>query len=719
MALGVKYRCEWVDVEDVDMKVDILQEGYSSSVTTITPVADALTIQWRGDREDLYKPVKGAIADFNVWATSASQFEEFFDAYEKEYQMKVYYDGNLYWTGWVMVGEHIEEVKYPPYQVNFKAYDLGVLQYVNFDEPADASDSIIGVINELLADTGISLTVKERVNLYEDSMTTGQAYSPFTQAYMHNSSLFEDGLGYNCYEALERILLTYNAVLFQSNGVWNICRVPDMIRSHNYRILSTGGTVSSYGSEDTAVSTFDFVDRSALIMGVKTWKNLNFIYDTGAKNIIYNGNFDVDFTYTDYWTKTGAGLVQQTDTLLSSAGSEVLESGKVLEVANTSYVEYDNNFSVLAADNMGLYIRYKAMPNYGSGTGTPQIQFSVLLDGSGSFTYLQADGTWGATALISINGTKDQWSSGEIVSDPFPINGDLTIQLHDLGGLTSPTTDRVFWDEFSIQGIYYGKVRDHEDLSEEINANNILEPEDVIIYYGDSGYGDTGMELHLGSLFIAGSATSDWQSVNGSAVDNIQQLCADVYKAQHVTTAKRLQAAIRHATLSPEDVISYDDKKFFFSTFTKDFTNCVADGEWIEIKTGWGDDLVNGETMVNGYLATDQFDSFAWSGNTATISHSPYSGDATASLTSGPDLIEGMRYRVTISFANVGSSDLPSFDIGGTVITQGELSGTEDNIFEIVSDADYNSHPQVMNHASGDACTALEVTITIEEAYGI
>jgi hypothetical protein len=722
MALGVRYRCEWLDKEDVDLKVDLLQEGYSGAVTSISPAFNTFTIEWNGDRENVLKPVRGAIANFNVQATSAGQFDEFFSAYEKEWQLRFYYDGSLYWTGWVMVGEHIEEIAYPPYEVNFKAYDLGLLQDVYFDATREDDDSMIDVINHALAQTGISQNIKEVVNLYEDSITDGIGVTPLTQINVHQPAYLDDewnGLTY--YEVLERILMPFNAVLFQDNGVWNIVRVPDVAFEHNYRDIDTSGSVTGSGTEDTFVSSFSFLANTPVYMGVKSWKNLNFIYDPLPNNLIHNGyNENTDVTLSDFWTTSG------TVVYTTAGGNYAGTHGRLMNIDGTvgTYATHTKTYSVEAADDVRYKLRFRIKMDWTGGVDTCSLTMRIKLTASPSDYYLNlTDGSWElATTNTRLSGfTRYQWREYELLTDKVPDDGTLSFQIIVTSGdfpISGASAEEIFVDYWEITAERYGVP--YEDLTEEINSDNILNPEQIVIYHGDTNDGNTAGDVFLGSLqTTAGSVTDNWKSVNGSREDAIQQLCADVYKAQHVTTAKRLQAAIRHATLSPEDVISYDDKKFFFSTFTKDFTNCVADGEWIEIKTGWGDDLMNGETMVNGYLASDLFDTFSWSGNTATISHSPYSGAATASLTSGPDLTEGTRYRVTISFANVGSSDLPSFDIGGTVITQGELSGTEDNVFEIVSDADYTAHPEVMNHASGDACTALEVTITIEEAYGI
>jgi hypothetical protein len=722
MAYGAKYRIEFKDFYDNDIKVDLLKDGYSGSVTSVTPTDDPLKIEWRGERSDLFKPVRGGLATLNVYAQTTDQFSEFFNATEKQFKMEVYVSASLYWTGYVMVGEHQQALLPTPYPVSFKAYDLGYLQDIEYDGSSGTPIKIIEVINACLSETGFGLNVKERVNIYEDSMLSASDDSPLEQAYVYpQSHLDDDHVGLSCYEVLERELLPLNAILMQESGVWNICRVPDMARSHYYRVFNSSSTNIDDGTEDTttALSGVNIMELSGILMAAPSWKNLNFFQDHGSKNLIYNGNFDIPFTYTDFWTKTGAGLVEQVFELPSMYGGFEALDGGLLKVTHSgspasTYVTYDTTFDVDASDNLCLYVTYNAMTTYGSGTGTPQLNFSIINDdGAGTFNYLQADGSWDSTALTYIDVTDGQYASGEIISDVFTHDGTVTVRLYAPTGISSPTSFLTYWKEFSVQACYRGTVPDYNDLSESISTSNLEEPSDIEVAHGDSQYGESGVELMLGNYRVSGNATSAWQSNAGSPEDEIQQLCADVYKAQHETTSKKIQGTVKGEIDYLDVLTDSDSVPFFPVSLTKHFAPSELQGEWIEIKTGWGDDITG--TFINGYMASNQYDSFSTTSGEFDITKTTI-GDNDLVTLSGTSVTAGTRYKICFTIIdNSGTSNLPQMALGGTSLTRA-LGYNEQ---EVIATTTQSVHNDFCSHSSGNLCDLTITDITIQEAYGL
>jgi len=736
MAYNTKYRVTFKDFYGTTIQADIQQDGWSvGNVTDVTPTDNPLVIEWPGERDDIFNPVRGAVATLSFYATSTGQFDEFFDANTKEYMLVVTKGGSTYWRGWLTLGDYQESLQYPPYMVSVKAYDLGYLQDKKWDTQYHTDDTILDVIYRIIGYTGLDIGVIERVNIYEDSIASTASDSMLDLINIHECAFIDDSWqSISCYEALGRLLEPFNAFVMQEDDVWNICRVADMRVSHNQRTFAYPQLLTTSGSEDLTsdLSNYSQMDRSAIMMACPNYRSLIFTQDCGAKNLVNNGLAATGgYNPLYYWdVNSGNATLTYTRSLNGAgAGTVTYSSNNALKMARAGSatrceIEHEETFEIAAGTKFNINYGYAAHQNTATNPTCTKVTITVMIDTGSTDYYLDwSDGSWSSTASVSeitftSTGNKS-WTTGSVETNRATVAGTLTIRLTD-----ADWNNSVAGNTYFSLSIVPDMVNDTggvstKDYEEEIDADS-LEDLTKTFYFGDPRDSDS-RDILLGSLTIAatGAATDTWKSNAGSVSDTLLELTRDCYQAQYETPARRLQCTLK-GTLDYLTVLKDgSDRCYLASSIKRDLKRSELQGEWIEIKTGWGDDLVNGETMVNGYISTDQFDSFAWSGNTATISHSPYSGDATASLTTGPDLTNGTRYRVTISFANVGSSDLPSFDIGGTVITQGELSGTGDNVFEIVSDADYNSHPEVMNHASGDACTALEVTITIEEAYGI
>jgi hypothetical protein len=720
MAYGVKYRVEFKDFYDTAIKVDILQESYSGSVTSIDPAYPSLSIEWPSRRGKIFDPVRGAIARLNVFASSVNQFEEFFDAYETEYEMRIYKSGSVYWKGWVMVGDHQEVFNSAPYVVAFKAYDLGYLQGIGYDQTREDDDSIIDVIQYCLAQTGFLLNVKERVNLYEDSINSTQSDSVFNQINVHQSVFFDrDWNALSCYEILQRELKPFTAFIMQENGVWNICRIGDMRYTHNYRIFNTAGSVSSSGSEDNTktLTDYEIINNSGIVLADMSWKNLNLFQNLGAKNLVDNGTFGLaSFTFTDFWSVTGGNSYSVVSDMGIFGISEPA-TGNALQVVFTSgqnVFTHDKTYSVEASNAVNLLIRYRFLANYSGGTGSCIGGFVVRVD-TGSLYDVQQDGTWviGSTDTDNYPCPVRTWVSGEIVTDQIPGTGTLTIFIKECGGLSGPTFLTTYWDYIEVIPLVNSKTTETVDYSEVLDSDNLTEPEDVTIYHGDSEYTLTGAELHLGSYELTGgTATDGWQTKTGSQVEKIMELLAKVYKAQHITTSKRLQATIK-GQLEYLDILTNDSKHYLPSSLTYNVDDSEWVGERIEMKYGLETNLVT--SIANDPLSTgNPYDVFSSVANTCTIEKTQVINPAVAG-TNTMSITSGVRYKLTANLVDNATSNIPSISFGGD--TKSDLA-LGDNEWDVLSSVTSATHRSIITNQIADTCD-LTITLTIQEYYGL
>ena len=138
MAYGVKFRLEFSDVLGNGKKIEILQDGYTGSVLDLVGTDDPLEITWDQD-DNFYNPIIGSTCQINLFVTDDTNYDDFYDADEREYKIKISYKDSLdayqtYWEGWLLVDQFQESVTTTPFQIALRGYDgLGSLN--GFTQP--------------------------------------------------------------------------------------------------------------------------------------------------------------------------------------------------------------------------------------------------------------------------------------------------------------------------------------------------------------------------------------------------------------------------------------------------------------------------------------------------------------------------------------------------------------------------------------------------------
>ena len=109
MAYEVKFRLEFSDVLGNGKKIEILKDGYSNTGTIYDLVAtdDPLQITWDQD-DNFYDPIIGSTCQINLFVTDTTNYDNFYDADEREYKIKISYKDSsnnyqTYWQGWLLL----------------------------------------------------------------------------------------------------------------------------------------------------------------------------------------------------------------------------------------------------------------------------------------------------------------------------------------------------------------------------------------------------------------------------------------------------------------------------------------------------------------------------------------------------------------------------------------------------------------------------------------
>jgi hypothetical protein len=229
MAYGVKFRLEFSDDNLQGKKIEILKDGYTGTVKSLIGTKDPVQIDWSGD-DNFYEPIIGSTCKINLYVTDDTDYDDFYDSNERDYQVKIFYKDTsdtyqLYWVGYLLVDEFREAITSTPFTISLQAYDgLGSLR--NYDQPIDTSSTsfktLMYYIHNILDNLDLDLDIYVSNDIRKTG-ASGSTYTIYDQVSVSPHRLMKSGYDIdNARNTLEGILKFTNARIFQSFGRWYI-----------------------------------------------------------------------------------------------------------------------------------------------------------------------------------------------------------------------------------------------------------------------------------------------------------------------------------------------------------------------------------------------------------------------------------------------------------------------------------------------------------------
>jgi hypothetical protein len=157
----------------------------------------------------------------------------------------VFRESQLYFSGYVTPDSYSESYSDTPFDITVSATDgLGYLNDIDFDDSGTAYEGRMqesDILLEILAKIGYT-EFSEIVNIYETRMDDGTGDSPLDQVFI-DAEIFKD---MTCYEALEYLLIKWNALIRQYHGRFYIYRPQEMITTAYVRRFTDVNTKTEY-----------------------------------------------------------------------------------------------------------------------------------------------------------------------------------------------------------------------------------------------------------------------------------------------------------------------------------------------------------------------------------------------------------------------------------------------------------------------------------------
>ena len=251
-----KYYISYCDDFGTSRRVSILQKDYVGSATELTGDVNPISITYESSDDFFFSPIRPSTAEvFMLFDTEGSvDFEEFWTADEREYQVQDIKDGTIEWIGYVVPNGFQYEFVGGWYHASITASDgLSTLEAITFvddqNKPYGNQDLVyndrtdpfefppILIFCEILKKLDLDLDLWTCVDSYEKNMTkTGDTRNadPLATCYVNVKTYIKAGENeqipywygsgeeWNCKDVIENLLYMFGAKLYQEWGIWRI-----------------------------------------------------------------------------------------------------------------------------------------------------------------------------------------------------------------------------------------------------------------------------------------------------------------------------------------------------------------------------------------------------------------------------------------------------------------------------------------------------------------
>ncbi len=506
-----------------DYTCDILQLDYAGEPIEIQAQQNPIQINYQNTSSDKLEPIIGSECTLNLIATEDFQLEQLYTENEREFLVEVYRNGGLIWTGFIIPDGCQEAFTFAPYPIAVNAVDgLGLLKNLSYVQNDGnfylGKQSFIEVINACLIRLDApSLVLNTCVNIYETSMTQGNAFDPLAMSYVNSERYLKDDqyTPMNCEEVLRSILEEWTAVMIQSDGEWYIYRPTELALTGSlvFRKYYDGERVydqptftadldALLGGESEGVidAPYFHINTDQMKMIDRPYKNASMSYKYGklentdeklanpsfagfTRGCVGDPTLPCDDVTIPGYTKTGTMYLGT----YPSGGLIFFSTGNTYPDL-TNY--YQNNnvipmiLNITVQERLKIVIDYKNVdPAFGT-----DMNFVISLYDGISTHYLQADGSWKITPVepginyYQIRSTIGIGGSEIILSNPVPISGNVTFRILAPSGTVN---DIVYTNISAFVFLDFGDILGEIHTATQTGKFTFV-PKTVDVFNGDS-----------------------------------------------------------------------------------------------------------------------------------------------------------------------------------------------------------------------------------------
>lgn len=321
MATDIVYSCVFKDLTGNDYTVQVCQNGFTGSTTSVQGGATPAVISMMAEGDDKFQHIKATEATLELVSDVSMKYLSLYISPNKTYFVRIYRNTTqLLWRGWINP-EYFSEpfLCVPPsYTSTITATDgLAELKNVDFPIPSYMvfKHSMISYIATCLEQIGFEADIYVGINFSATTTADGAVTSRLLEyLYLDYRSMANGETLWTCYDVLYEILSTLNARIYQNNGAWYIEKIDHKTEAINWEKYDHAGTYVSTASVDPVIALtshvglgtdIKFINEPAILEVQPAYKKFRIEHEYGNRtNILKSSNFEGAFYDRDFETET-------------------------------------------------------------------------------------------------------------------------------------------------------------------------------------------------------------------------------------------------------------------------------------------------------------------------------------------------------------------------------------------------------------------------------
>ncbi len=251
----MKYTGQFKNLDNKTYKIEIITNGSSASTSNITLSDSPCTIEWTGEDENLFKPIKYSSATIEY--VSDSLHFDLYAAKALQNVVKIYNSSNaIVWQGYVTPNVYDNEFDFVNTASSVECIDgLAVLEYLDYSTIGGGAKKVVNfydIIKHCLKKTNLTynyLYISDNVKIDTTQWSnngitfTAPSKSYLNICYISECNFFdEDDVPMKCDEALEEICKYFNLTMYadgQNIYMIDYCAIKNNIGNYYRYNLST------------------------------------------------------------------------------------------------------------------------------------------------------------------------------------------------------------------------------------------------------------------------------------------------------------------------------------------------------------------------------------------------------------------------------------------------------------------------------------------------
>jgi hypothetical protein len=240
MAYGLKYNSEFVNAQGHTCNIYLYYKDYSGATISLNSGLRAFVLREFNSDNDFYKPIRPQQAEFEILADVVT-LESFLFNDDDSVQVQFYWQGSLYWRGWLIQDDFEESWVDSAHFITLRATEqLSGLNIIAPSLPNGHStplDFILNAISTTSINNTVGLGIRILNNLFYSTMDDKDIVDTETcldQMYIANSTFQKTLLTFDDYQTiLEKLNTSFNQTIFQYQGAAYLMRMSEFLTYPN------------------------------------------------------------------------------------------------------------------------------------------------------------------------------------------------------------------------------------------------------------------------------------------------------------------------------------------------------------------------------------------------------------------------------------------------------------------------------------------------------